>query len=124
MMESSPFDPDDWLLHELTQQHVKIDRTSFPGDSREAVFAALDTILELAVFNPQDDPLAFATCSAFILFPRLIACFLPPGCNAKHASHAFARRCKMFMEGQVAELLHEVQDSQVTIVACRVHALM
>jgi hypothetical protein len=29
-MESSPFDPYNWLLHELANYNVKVDRTTFP----------------------------------------------------------------------------------------------
>jgi hypothetical protein len=29
----------------------------------------------------------------------------------------------MFLDGQIAELIHEAHESQVTRVACRVHAL-
>ena len=91
-MEASPFDPDDWLLHELTHHNVKINRTTFPREGREAVFNALDTILDLATTIPQDDPLSFAAYSAYVLFPRLVLRSLPPGCNGKHASIAFERR--------------------------------
>jgi hypothetical protein len=37
-----PFDSGDWLLHELTQHNVKVNKTMFPMESREVVFAALD----------------------------------------------------------------------------------
>ena len=69
-MEASPFDPDDWLLHVFTNFNVEINRTTFPREGREAVFAALDAILELAASIPQDNPLAFPAYSAHVLFPR------------------------------------------------------
>jgi hypothetical protein len=37
-MEASLFDPDDWLLHELTNFNGKTDRTTFPKEDIEAVF--------------------------------------------------------------------------------------
>ena len=77
-MEASPFDPDDSLLHELTKFNVKINRTTFPREGREVVFAALDAILELATFIPQDNPLVFPAYSAYVLFPRLVLRSLPP----------------------------------------------
>jgi hypothetical protein len=82
-MVASPFDSDHWLLHELTHYNVKINKTTFSKESTETVFAALDTIMELAVTIPQDKTLAFAACSAFVLFLRLIMPLLPPGCNGK-----------------------------------------
>ncbi len=97
-MEASPFDTSDWLTHELTQFNVKINRTSFPSESREIIFTALDDILKLAVSIPQEDPLAFSAYTSFILFPRLILRSLPPGCKGKHASFAFKSKCEMLIE--------------------------
>jgi len=122
-VENSPFDASDWLMHELTRFNVKINRTSFPTESREIIFSALDDILKLAVSIPQEDPLAFSAYIAFILFPRLILRSLPPGCMGKHASLAFKTRCDMLMEGRVRELLQDAHDSQVTRVASRIHAV-
>jgi hypothetical protein len=123
-MEASPFDPDNWFLHELTHHNVKIDMTTFPREGREAVFNALDTILELATSIPQDDPLAFAAYSAYVFFLRLVLRSLPPGCNGKqHFALAFERRSKLFMDGQIEDILIEAHDSQVTRVACHIHAL-
>jgi hypothetical protein len=72
LIEASPFAPEDWLLHELTHHNVKVNRTSFPKESKEIIFAALDAVLDLAVSIPQEDPLVFASYVAFVLFPRLI----------------------------------------------------
>ena len=60
------------MLHELTHHNVKVNRTSFPKESKEIIFAALDAVLDLAVSIPQEDPLVFASYVAFVLFPRLI----------------------------------------------------
>ncbi len=98
-MEASPFGDDDWLLHELTNFNVKINRTAFPREGREDVFTSLDAILELAISLPQDNPQAFLAYSAYVIFPRLVLRSLPLGCNGKHASQAFERRRKMSMEG-------------------------
>jgi hypothetical protein len=68
-VEASPFDASDWLMHELTQFYVKINRTSFPTESREIIFSALDDVLKLAVTIPREDPLVFSAYTAFILFP-------------------------------------------------------
>jgi hypothetical protein len=80
-VEASSFDASDWLMHELIQFNVKINRTSFPMESRETIFSALDDILKLEITIPQEDPLAFSAFTAFILFPRLILRSLPPGCK-------------------------------------------
>jgi hypothetical protein len=77
-MEASPFDPDDWLLHELTNFNVKSSRTTFPREGREAVFSALNAILELTTSIPQDNPLAFSAYSAYVMFPRLVLRSLSP----------------------------------------------
>jgi hypothetical protein len=122
-MEESPFAPEDWMLHELTHHNVKVNKTSFPKESREVVFAALDAVLDLAVSIPQEDPLAFASYAAFVLFPILILRSLPPRCNGKHVAQAFAKRCSMLLEGHVDALLRDAHGSQVTRLACRVHAL-
>ncbi len=87
------------------------------------MFTALDAILELAISLTLDNPLAFAAYSAYVLFPRLVLRSLPQGCSGKHAAQAFERRSKMFVEGQIGDLLREAHDSQVTRVACQVHAL-
>ncbi len=55
--------------------------------------------------------MAFASYSAFVLFPRLILRSLPPGFNGKHAAIAFAKRCKLLMDGQAADLIREARDS-------------
>jgi hypothetical protein len=81
LVEASPFDASDWLLHELTQFNVKINRISFPNESKEVIFSALDSVLELAVTIPDQDPLAFSAYSAFVLFPRLALRSLPPSCK-------------------------------------------
>jgi len=120
LIEASPFDASDWLLNELTQFNVKINRTSFPAESRETIFTALDDILKLAVSISQDDPLAVASYIAFILFPRLILRSLPLGCKGKHASLAFKIRCEMLTSGRVNDLINEAHDSQVTRVARRI----
>ncbi len=99
------------MLNELTHHNVKVNRTSFPKESREIVFAALDAFMDLAVSLPQEDPLAFASYAAFVLFPRLIMRSLPLGCNGKHAAQAFARRCSLLLDGQVDALLKEAHDS-------------
>jgi hypothetical protein len=91
-------------MHELPQFNVKINRTSFPAESREIIFTALDDVLKLAICIPQEDPLAFSAYTAFILFPRLILRSLPPGCKGKHASFAFKPRYDMLMDGRVSEL--------------------
>jgi hypothetical protein len=98
-MKASSFDPDDGILHELTNFNVKINRTTFPREGIEVVFSALDAILELATSIPQDNPLAFPVYSDFVFFPELVLRSLPPGCNGKHASQAFERRSKMFNDG-------------------------
>jgi hypothetical protein len=54
-MEASPFDHDDWLLHELTYFNGKINKTTFPKESRETGFSFLDAILELVVSIPPED---------------------------------------------------------------------
>ena len=110
-MDASPFDDDGWLLHELTNFNVNINRTTFPKEGREVVFVVLDAILDLAMSLPHDNPLAFAAYSAYVLFPRLVLRSLPPSCNGKHAAQAFERRSKIFMEGQFGDLLREAHDS-------------
>jgi len=52
LVEASPFNASDWLLHELTQFNVKVNMTSFPNESREVIFTTLDTILKLAMTLP------------------------------------------------------------------------
>jgi hypothetical protein len=89
LIEESPFDASDWLLHELTQFNVKVNRRSFPSESREAIFNALDDVFKLAITLPQDNPLSTAAYIAFILFPRMILRSLPPGCQGAHAAMAF-----------------------------------
>jgi hypothetical protein len=85
-------------MHELTQFNVKINLTSFPAESREIIFSALDDVFKLALTISQGDPLAFSAYTAFILFPILILRSLPLGCKGKHASIALKTRCDMFME--------------------------
>ena len=121
IVEASLFDASVWLLHELTQFNVKINRTSFPKESREVIFNAVDTVLKLAVSMPQHDPLAFSSYSDFILFPRLILKSLRPGYQGRHAALALARRCEMLMDGRVAELIEEAHDSRVKRVARKIH---
>jgi hypothetical protein len=123
LMEASPFEPDDWILHELINFNVKVNLTTFPREGREALFSALDAILELASSIPQDNPIAFLAYSAYVLFPRLVLRSLPSGGNGKHAAQAFERRSKMSIDGQTRDLLREAHDSHVARVACRVHAL-
>jgi hypothetical protein len=118
---ASLFDASVWLMHELTQFNVKINMTSFPAESIEIIFTALDDVLKLAVTIPQEDPLAFSAYTAFIRFPRLILKSLSPGCKRKHATLAFKTRCVMLMEGRVNELINDAHDSKVTIVARRIH---
>jgi hypothetical protein len=103
--------------------NVKINRKTFPRESGALLHNALDTILGLATALPQEDPLALLAYAGYVLFPRLIMSSLPPGCKGKHAADAFARRCKIFLDGQVAELIDEAHESHVTRVARRVHAL-
>jgi len=43
-MEVPPFEPGNWLLHELIQHIAKINMASVPKESRETIFAALDNI--------------------------------------------------------------------------------
>jgi hypothetical protein len=69
---ASPFDASGWLLHELTQFDVKVNTISFPAESREIIFFALDDVLKLAVSISQNDPLAFHAYIAFVLFPKLV----------------------------------------------------
>ena len=121
LIEASPYDASGWLLNELTMFNVKVNRTTFPNESREFIFNTLDDILKLATTIPQDDPLAFASYIAFILFPRLILRSLPPGCQGKYAAQAFRTRCEMFNDGRVADLIKEAHDSQVTRVTRRIH---
>ena len=123
LVEASPFDASDWLMHELTQFNVKINRTSFPIESSEIIFTALDDVFKLAVSIPQEYPLAFSAYTAFILFPRLILRSLPPGCQGKHASPTFKTRCDMLMEGKVSEMIRDAHDSQVKRVVHRIHAV-
>jgi hypothetical protein len=80
---------------------VKINRTAFPKESRELIFSALDTLLKLAVTIHQDDTLAFSAYSAFILFLRLVLRSLPPGCQGKHASLAFTKKCEKLLDGRI-----------------------
>jgi hypothetical protein len=101
--------------------NVKVNRTTFPNESRDIIFNTLDDILKLAITIPQDDPLAFASYIAFVLFPRLVLRSLPPGCKGKHAALAFRTRCEMLNDGRVADLIKEAHDSQVTRVARRIH---
>jgi hypothetical protein len=49
LVEAFSFDALDWLLHELTQLNVKINKISFPSENNEAIFSALDSVLKLAV---------------------------------------------------------------------------
>ncbi len=49
VIEASPFDASDWLLHELPQFNAKINRTSFLSEIREIIFDTLDDILKLVV---------------------------------------------------------------------------
>jgi hypothetical protein len=123
LIEASPFSPQDWLINEVTMFNAKVNKKTFPRECGEQVHNALDTILGLTIALPQEDPLALPAYAGYVLFPRLILLSLPPGCNGKHAADALARRCKMFLDGQFAELIHEANESQVTRVVCRVHAL-
>jgi hypothetical protein len=102
LVEASPFNASDWLLHELTQFNVKVNRTSFPSESREVIFTTLDTILKLAMTLPQQDPLAFSAYSAFALFPRMTFRSLPRGCKGRFAAGEIAKRCEKFDEGMIA----------------------
>ena len=123
IIEASEHSPEDWLNNEILMFNVKINRKTFPRENGELVRTTFDNILGLATSLPPDNPLAFPAYAAYVLFPRLILRSLPPGCKGKHAAAAFARRCAMFCDGQIAELINEAHDSQVTRVACRVHAL-
>ena len=123
IIHASPFNASDWPPHELTQYNVKINKTTFPKEIRELIFAALDSVPKLAVTTPQDDPLAFSADAAFILFPRLILRSLPPGCQGKYASLAFAERCEKLIDARITELIEEAHESQVKRVARRVHGL-
>jgi hypothetical protein len=67
--------------------------------------------------------MALPAYAGYVLFPRFILRSLPPSCKGKHATDAFARRCKIFLDGHVAELLHEAHESHFAKVACHVHAL-
>jgi hypothetical protein len=123
LIEASPFIPKDWLINELTMFNVKVNKKTFPREIGDLVHIALDTILGIATALPQEDPLALPTYAGYVMFSRLILRSLPPGCKGKHAADAFARRCKMFLDGQVAKLICEAHESQVTRASCRVHAL-
>jgi hypothetical protein len=103
--------------------NVKIKKKTFPIENGELIRTTLDNILKLATSLPQEDPLAFNAYAAYVLFPKLFLRSLPPGCKGKHAAATFGRRCAMFNDGQIAELLNEARDSQVTREACRIHAL-
>jgi len=60
----SPFEyPPNWLLNERTMFNWQINKKTFPRESREKVFHALESDLELAVIAPQEDPLAFRSSS-------------------------------------------------------------
>jgi hypothetical protein len=96
---------------------VKVNRTSFPNESREVIFTTLNTILKLAMTLPHQDPLAVSAYSAFVMFPRMILRSLPPGCKGRFAAGEFAK----FNEGMIAKLIAEAHDSQVKRIARRVH---
>jgi hypothetical protein len=88
--------------------------TSFPRENMETAFSALDSVPNLAISILQDDPLACASYSAFIMFPRIILRSLPPRCKGKHVALAFEKRCKMMIKDQVSDLMREAHDSHVT----------
>jgi hypothetical protein len=52
LIEASPYDASNWLLHELTMFNVKVDRTIFPNESRDMIFNTLDDIPKLAITIP------------------------------------------------------------------------
>jgi hypothetical protein len=123
-MEAYAFPPEDLPTNELCMFNVKINRKIFPRGNGELLRTTFDYILCLATSLPQDNPLAFPTYAAYVFFPRLITGSLPPGCKGKHVASAFERVCTMFNNGQIAELLNEAHDSQVTRVTCWVYALI
>jgi hypothetical protein len=97
--------------------NVKVNKKTFPRESGDLVHNTMDIILGLATSLPQEDLLALPAYAGYVLFPRLILRSLPPRCKGKHAAAAFERRCKMFLDGQIAELIQEAHDSHVTRVA-------
>jgi hypothetical protein len=110
-VEASSFDAFDWLLLELPKFNVKINKTSFPAESRKIIFFDLDDVLKRVITIPQYDPLAFYAYIAFVLFPRLILKALSPRCKGKHASLAFTTKCDMLLNGRVGDLINDEHDS-------------
>ncbi len=123
IIEASGLPPEDWLNNEISIFNVKIIRRTFPRENGELIRNTFDNILGLATSLPPNNPLTYPAYAADVMFPRLILRSLPPGCKGKHVAAAFERRCNMSSNGEIAELIHEAHDSQVTRVAYRVHAL-
>jgi len=122
-MEASAFSQKDWLINELTMFNVNVNKKTLLRESGDLVHTTLDIIIGLATSLPQEDPLDLPTYAGYVLFPRLILRSMPLGCKGNHAADDVERRCKMFLDGHITELIHEARESQVTRVACRVHAL-
>jgi hypothetical protein len=97
--------------------NVKINRKTLRRENGELVRTTFDNILRLATSLSPDKTMAFPAYAAYVLFPRQILRSLPPGCKGKHDAATFARRCTMVCNGQIAELLNEAHNSQVTRVA-------
>ncbi len=106
------------LLTEISGFNVPVKRRSFPKEASEILCDSLDSVLSLAVSLHKFSPLAYSAYSLFVLFPRLLLRPLPNGCKGRFADAALRKRCALFLEGNISQLLvdsHEVQTDKATV---------